>query len=141
MRTGNPAHATVAVSDAMLKTTRCSGLRPPARIVHCAHALAVAMTTVAAGPSANSDQKFTACDSERVDSLRPSGRSIFAADVATPIASSTVNSTGCVSGSCIAATARQPAPAATTTATYARAASGSERNAGTPDAALIPLSR
>ena len=47
-----------------------------------------------AGPSANSAQKLTACDSDRFDWLRPSGRSIFAADVTTASASSTPNRTG-----------------------------------------------
>jgi len=115
--TGTPAHATVTVSDAMLKTTRCSGLRPLARSVHCAHALAVAMHTVGAGPSANSAQKFTACDSDRFDSLRPSGRSIFAAEVTTASASSTMNSTGCGRRSRIEAIANDAAPAVTTATT------------------------
>ena len=52
------------------------------------------MQTVGAGPSANSDQKFTACENERFDWLRPSGRSIFAADVITASAISTANRIG-----------------------------------------------
>ena len=69
----------------MLKRMRCIGLRPPARSVHCAQALTVAMQTASAGPSVNSAQKFTTCESESVEWLRPSGSSILAADV--PIAS------------------------------------------------------
>src|SRR5262245_19685338 len=79
---GRPATAVVSVSDAMLKTTRCGGFLLPARSVHCDHAPAVAMPTVGQGPSAKSAQKFTACDSDRFDWLRPSGNSIFAADAA-----------------------------------------------------------
>src|ERR1700722_14295599 len=65
--TGRPAKATVTISDETLNTTRCSGFRPVALSVHCANALAVAMRTVGAGPSANNDQKFTACESDRFD--------------------------------------------------------------------------
>ena len=66
----------------MLNTTRCGGLRAPARSVHCAHALAAAMIAVGASPSENSAQKFTACEKDRFDWPRPSGSSIFAADAA-----------------------------------------------------------
>src|SRR5262245_27229675 len=58
-----PATETVNASDAILKMIRCAGLRALARSVHCAHALTVAMHTAGAGPSANSAQKFTACES------------------------------------------------------------------------------
>src|SRR3954466_6085118 len=91
---GTPATQTVNVSDAMLKTIRCSGLRGPRRNVHWAHALTAAMHTVGADPSANSAQKFTAWDNDRFDWLRPSGSSIFALDVATASSSSVVNSHG-----------------------------------------------
>src|SRR5262245_60543321 len=64
-----PAAETVAVSDATLKTIRCSGLRLPARSVHCASALTVAMQTLSGAPSAKSAQKLTACDSERFEWL------------------------------------------------------------------------
>src|SRR5262249_20307213 len=112
-----PAHATVRVSEAMLNMVRWTGLRPFARSVHCAQALTVAMHTVGAGPSENSAQKFTACDSERFDWLRPSGRTIFAVDVAIASASNTTKSTGC--GSCRreTATAKHTTPAARTAAT------------------------
>ena len=109
--------ATVTVSDATLNTTRCSGFRPVALSVHWAHALAIAMQTVGAGPSAKSAQKFTACERERFDWLRPSGRSIFTADVTTPSASSTLKRTGWCRFSCVNATAKQPTPTATTAAT------------------------
>src|SRR5713101_2195178 len=125
---GRPATDTVTVSDAMLNTTRCGGLRSPARRVHWAHALTAAMHVVSAGPSANSAQKFTACESDRFDWLRPSGSSIFAVDVATARPSSTANRPGCSRCRCSAADARQPAPATTTATTYARAGAGSERN-------------
>src|ERR1019366_4131601 len=79
MPIGRLAMATVIVSDATLNTTRCTGFRPVALSVHWAHAPAAAMRTLGAGPSANRDQKFTACESDRFDWLRPSGRAIFAA--------------------------------------------------------------
>src|SRR6185503_8226921 len=127
---GSPARATVTVSDAMLKTVRCIGLRPPVRRVHCAQALMAAMQTALAGPSANSDQKFTACDSERFDWLRPSGSSIFAADVTTPRTSSVANSNVSWRRRWSAATVRHAAPPATTAATYRRATGGIPRNVG-----------
>ena len=65
----------------MLKTIRCVGFRPPARSMHWAQALTDAMQTASAGPSANSAQKLTACESDRFEWLRPSGSSIFAAEV------------------------------------------------------------
>src|SRR5690349_9280820 len=95
------------------------------------------MQTVAAGPSANSAQKFTACDSDRFDWLRPSGRSIFAADVATASPSRTRNSHGCGSRRNATATLKHAAPATTTAVTYARAAGGSVRSVGTGAAAVI----
>src|SRR5262245_41178264 len=139
MPTGTPAHATVTVRDAMLKTTRWSGLRPieRTRSVHCAHALTVAMHTVGPAPRANSDQKFTACDSERFDRLRPSGRSIFTADVATASPSSATKRTGSGRRKSERATAKQATPAATTAVTYTRAATGRLRNVGTADAAVL----
>ena len=48
--------------------------------MHCAQALTAAMQVASAGPSANSAQKLTACENDRFDWLRPSGRSIFAAE-------------------------------------------------------------
>ena len=91
---GKPATETVTVSEAMLNTTRCGGLREPARSVHWAHALAAAINAVGAGPSENSAQKLTACDSDRFDWLRPSGSSIFAAEAATARPSSMANRAG-----------------------------------------------
>src|SRR5262245_23035925 len=76
----------------MLKKMRCSGLRPEAYTVDCAHALTAAMQIAWAGGIANSAQKFTACDSDRFDWLRPSGNSILAADVATPAVSNVTKS-------------------------------------------------
>src|SRR5712691_8226736 len=90
---GRPATVTVNVSDAMLNSTRCSGLCRFARRVHWAQALTVAIQTACAGPSANSAQKFTTCESDRLDWLRPSGNGIFAADVAMASASNIANNT------------------------------------------------
>src|SRR5436190_3533491 len=127
---GRPAAATVRTSDAMLNTVRYIGLRPCDRSVHCAHALTAAMPIAPVGPTANSAQKFTACDNERFDWLRPSGSSIFPADVTTAIASSISSSGASSTRSCVAAAARHAAPAATTTTTYARAIAGIAWNAG-----------
>ena len=91
---GRPATATVTASEATLNTTRWSGLRSVALSLHCAQAPATAMQMVGAGPSAKSDQKFTACENDRFDWLRPSGRSILAADVITASAISTLNRIG-----------------------------------------------
>src|SRR5262245_63609087 len=76
----------------MLKKMRCSGLRPEAYTVDCAHALTAAIQTASAGGIANNAQKFTVCDSERFDWLRPSGSSILAEDVATPAVSKVTKS-------------------------------------------------
>ena len=46
-------------------------------------------------PVWSSDQKFTACDSERFDWLRPSGSSIFAVDATMPNTSSSTNRPTC----------------------------------------------
>src|SRR4026207_1789511 len=81
---GNGASDTVTTSDEMLKKMRCSGLRLEAEMVDCAHALTAAMQIASAAGMANSAQKFTACDSERFDRLRPSGSSISAAQAAGP---------------------------------------------------------
>ena len=95
------------------------------------------MQTAGAGPSANSAQKFTVCENDRFEWLRPSGRLIFAADVTIASDNSTLNRTGCSRFKCSNATARQPTPAATTAATYARAFGGSEKNVGIADAAIL----
>ena len=95
------------------------------------------MQTVGAGPSANSDQKFTAWENERLDWLRPSGRSIFTADVITASTISTANRIGRSRRRCVSARARATAPAITTTVTYPRAFAGSEENVGIVEAAFI----
>ena len=87
------------------------------RSVHCAHALIAAMITVGDGPSASSAQKFTACDSDRFDWLRPSGNSIFAVDVITATVNSMKNNAGCAGGRSSAAPTRPAAPAMTTATT------------------------
>src|SRR5262252_6869914 len=101
------------------------------------------MQTAGAAPRANSAQKFTACDSKRFDRLRPSGRSNFTADVAMASPSNATNKIG--SGRCkfATATATHATPAATTTATYTRAAIGKLRGVGAYAAAFIarPLRR
>src|SRR5262245_9497190 len=86
-----PATDTVITSDATLKMTRCSGFFAADRSVHCAQALTVAMQTACAGPRVKSAQKFTACESDRFDWLRPSGSSILTADVTIAIPISAVN--------------------------------------------------
>jgi hypothetical protein len=115
---GRPAIHDVSVRLLMLKTMRCIGLRPlPARSVHCAQPPTAAMQTVSAGPSAKSAQKFTACESERLDWLRPSGRSIFAAEVSTASPSSTAKSTAWSKRTSIAETTSAAAPDSTTAST------------------------
>jgi hypothetical protein len=85
--------------------------------VHCAHALTVAMQTACAGPSVKSAQKFTACDSDRFEWLRPSGSSILTADVTIAIPISARSSAALSRRMFIAATARQATPARATAAT------------------------
>ena len=111
---GRPATQQVIVSEAMLNTIRCSGLRPsPERSVHCAHAPTAAMHAVSAGPMANSAQKLIAWDSDRFEWLRPSGSSIFTDDVITASPSSVTNNAALSSRSASAASTRQTPPVRT----------------------------
>ena len=76
----------------MLNTMRWIGFRPRRRAACTAPRRSPPRCRrFRPGPSANSAQKLTACDSDRFDWLRPSGSSIFAADMRWPAPSSMAN--------------------------------------------------
>src|SRR5262249_16859305 len=129
---GNPVTETATPSAAMLKTILCGGFRSLDRSVLWAHAPTPAMHTVAAGPSSNNTQKYTAEEIDRLDSLRPIGSLTFATAARRVSPMAVANIPACSIRSVRTAVTRQLPPATVMAATYARAFGGRARNVGRP---------
>ena len=114
---GSATSQIVTVSVAMLNITRWGGLLTWVRSVHCAAALTAAIHTVGIAPSANNDQKFTRCASERFDAPLPSGSSILIAEVMMVSPSKAMNNRQSFVLNAPTETARLTAPIADTAAT------------------------
>src|SRR5690349_12702483 len=85
----------------MLKIVRYHGYGWRTLNVHCVHALAIAVSTAARGPSSTSDIRSAACETDRVDPLATEiGRLTFHVDVThdTPIITTNSHGSGHVRG-------------------------------------------
>ena len=78
----------------MLKSVRCGGFRSFIRKLHCAQALAIAISIAAPGPSRSNAVKSTAYESEMHELPTPTGMSTFIAELITDSASSATKRAG-----------------------------------------------